>query len=117
MRVGDKPTYQGALFALQGQADLNIHPGGGTALSLLGKAHYLELSTKQIILFGGGEERLPAWFSRYNWGVKVNYFSSSFLPPKIGLQILEQGVAGLLVSNPTRAVSYTHLTLPTIYSV
>lgn len=104
IRVGDKPTYQGALSALQGQTRLNIHPGGKTALSLLGKAHYLELSTKQITLFGGSDERLPAWFSKYNWGVNVNYFSSSFLPPKIGLQTLEQGAFNLLVSNPTRAL-------------
>lgn len=104
MRVGDKPTYQGALSALQRQADLNIHPGGKTALSLLGKAHYLELSTKQITLLGGSEEKLPAWFSKYNWGVKVNYFSSSFLPPNIGLQTLEQGAFSLLVSNPARAL-------------
>ncbi len=104
IRAGDNPTYQGALFALQEQAGLNIHPGGKTALSLLGKAHYLELSTKQISLFGGSEEKLPAWFSKYNWGVNVRYFSSSFLPPKIGLQTLEQGTFNLLVSNPTRAL-------------
>ena len=74
MRVGDTPTYLGALFALQEQADQNIHPGGKTALSLLGKTHYLELSTKQVTLFGGSEEKLPAWFSKYDWEVKVNYF-------------------------------------------
>lgn len=104
MRMGDTPTYQGALFALQEQANLNIHPGGKTALSLLGKAHYLELSTKQITLFGGSEEKLPAWFSKYDWRLKVNYFSSSFLPCNIGLQTLEQGTISLLVSNPARAL-------------
>ncbi|WP_335967028.1 hypothetical protein [Galbibacter sp. PAP.153] len=31
MRMVDTPTYQGALFALQQQEDLNIHPGGMTA--------------------------------------------------------------------------------------
>ena len=80
MRMGDKPTYQGALFALQEQANLTIHPGAKTALSLLGKVHYLELSTKQITLFGGSEEKLPAWFSKYNWGLKVDYYSSSLFP-------------------------------------
>lgn len=104
MRMGDRPTYQGALFALQEQANLNIHPGGKTALSLLGKVHYLELSTKQIILFGGSEEKLPAWFSKYNWGLKVDYYSSSFLPSNIGLQTLNLGTFNLLVSNPTRAL-------------
>lgn len=104
MRTGDKPTYQGALFALQRQADLNIHLGGKTALSLLGKSHYLELSTKQIIIFGGSEEKLPAWFLKYDWGLKMNYFSTSFLPPNVGLQTLEQGTISLLVSNPARAL-------------
>lgn len=104
MRMGDKLTYQGALFALQKQANLNIHPGGKTALSLLGKTHYLELSTKQVTLFGGSEERLPTWFLKYNWGVKVNYHGSSFLPLNTGLQTLEQGTFNLLVSNPGRAL-------------
>ncbi|MFV0572031.1 MAG: type IV toxin-antitoxin system AbiEi family antitoxin domain-containing protein [Xanthomarina gelatinilytica] len=104
MRVGQNPTYQGALFALQQQSDSNIHLGGKTALSLLGKAHYLELSTKQITLFGGSDEKLPTWFSKYDWEVKVNYFSSSFLPPDIGLQTLEQGTFSLLVSNSARAL-------------
>lgn len=104
MRKGDTPTYQGAIFALQEQANLNIHPGGKTALTLLGKTHYLELSTNQVTLFGGSEEKLPAWFSKYKWNVKVNYISSSFLPPKLGLQTLEQGAFSLSVSNPTRAL-------------
>ncbi len=104
MRVGDKPTYEGALYALQKQAKSNIHVGGKTALLLLGKAHYLELSTRQITLFGSSEEKLPAWFSKYDWGLKVNYFSSSFLPPKVGLHTLDQRNFSLQISNPIRAL-------------
>jgi hypothetical protein len=104
IRVGDKPTYKGALYALQEQSKLNVHIGGKTALSLLGKAHYLELSTQQVILFGSSEEKLPTWFSKYDWGLKVNYFSTSFLPPKKGLQILEQSTFSLLISSPARAL-------------
>ena len=104
MRVGETPTYQGALFALQQQYNSNIHVGGKTALSLLGKAHYLELSTKQVILFGGSKEKLPTWFSKYDWGLKVNYYSSSFLPSKAELQTLEQNTFSLQISNPIRAM-------------
>lgn len=104
MRKGDTPTYEGAMYALQRQADLNIHPGGKTALSLLGKTHYLELLTKQVTLFGGVKEKLPTWFLKFNWEVKINYFNSSFLPPNIGLQTLEQGAFSLSVSNPARAL-------------
>ncbi len=104
MRVGEKPKYEGAIYALQQQMKSSIHLGGKTALSLLGKAHYLKLSPQQIILFGGSEEKLPAWFTKYNWGVKVNYFSSSFLPPKVGLQTLEHSNFSLQISNPIRAL-------------
>jgi hypothetical protein len=104
MRVGVKPTYQGALYALQEQSKLSVHIGAKTALSLLGKAHYLELATHQIILFGSSKEKLPAWFSKYDWGLKINYFSTSFLPSKIGLQTLQQGNFSLLISSPARAL-------------
>ena len=53
IRVGDKVDHYGALYTLQKQAGLHIHIGGRTALSLLGKAHYLELSTTKAIFFGG----------------------------------------------------------------
>jgi len=104
MRVGEEPTYEGAIYALQKQSQLGVHIGGKTALSLLGKAHYLELSTQQIILFGGSKEKLPTWFTKYDWGVKVSYFSTSFLPSKAGLQTLEQSNFGLQISNPVRAL-------------
>jgi hypothetical protein len=104
MRVGEKPSYEGALYALQQQNESSIHLGGKTALSLLGKAHYLELSTQQIIMFGGSKEKPPAWFSNYDWDVKVNYFSSSFLPATVGLQTLERSNFSLKISNPIRAI-------------
>lgn len=53
MRVGEKPAYEGAIYAMQQQCESSIHLGGKTALSLLGKAHYLEFSSQQITLFEG----------------------------------------------------------------
>src|SRR6056297_2129645 len=49
IRSGNDVSYEGAIFALQQQAGLYIHPAGKTALSLLGKSHYLELSPKKVI--------------------------------------------------------------------
>ncbi|MFV9552262.1 type IV toxin-antitoxin system AbiEi family antitoxin domain-containing protein [Algibacter sp. PT7-4] len=104
MRVGEQPNYEGAIYALQKQAESSVHIGGKTALSLLGKTHYLELSTRQITLFGGSKEKLPTWFSKYDWSIKVNYFSSSFLPSKEGLLSLEIGSFSLQISNSIRAL-------------
>ena len=104
MRVGEKPTYQGAIYALQKQSSLSIHLGGKTALSLLGKVHYLELNKQQIVLFGGNNEKLPTWFTSYDWGLKVNYCSTSFLPRKAGLQSSEESMFNIQISNPVRAL-------------
>lgn len=104
MRVGEKPTYQGAIYALQKQANFSIHIGGKTALSLLGKMHYLELNTQQIVLFGSSNENLPTWFTNYNWGLKVIYYSTSFLPEKLGIQSLEENMFNLKISNSIRAL-------------
>ena len=103
IRVGEKATYQSAIYALQNQSNLTIHLGGKTALSLLGKAHYLELNKQQIMLFGATEEKLPTWFTNYQWGVKINFYRSSFLPSKLGLQLLKVEAFDLQISDPIRA--------------
>jgi len=104
IRVGDQVSYEGAIYALQKQSVSTVHPGGRTALSLLGKAHYLELALKKVVVFGGKAEKLPTWFQKHDWGVTVNYYSSSFLPPDVGLVDLELKNFSIKVSGTARAL-------------
>lgn len=104
IRTNDKVEYGGAIYALQQQGNLTIHPGGRTALSFLGKAHYLELATNKVVLFGGAKERLPVWFKKYNWGAKVQYYESSFLPKDLGLIDVEIKTFSIKVSGAARAI-------------
>lgn len=104
IRTGDKVNYEGALYALQKQGTSSIHPGGRTALSLLGKSHYLELSTKKVTLFGMKGERLPAWFQNHDWGVEFNHYQSGFLPKDLGLTQIEKKNFTLQISSTTRAL-------------
>lgn len=104
VRVGDSADIYGALYGLQKHADLTIHPAGRTALSLLGKAHYLELSSTKAVLFGGDKEKLPAWFKGYDWGVSVDYHATSFLPGDLGLEDFEVKNFSIKVSSPARAM-------------
>ncbi|GBF20353.1 MULTISPECIES: type IV toxin-antitoxin system AbiEi family antitoxin [Arenibacter] len=104
IRSGDKVGYEGAIYALQKQAGLYIHPGGKTALSLLGKSHYLELSPNKVTVFGGQHEKLPTWCIKHDWGVKLDYHSSSFLPADIGLVELELKTFSIKVSSAARAM-------------
>ncbi len=103
-RTDDQVDYEGAVYALQQQANLSIHPGGKTALSFLGKAHYLELEMGNIVLFGGDKERLPTWFRKYDWGVKVEYYETTFLPKDIGLTDIEIKNFSIKVSGAARAI-------------
>lgn len=104
IRNNDKVGYEGAIYALQEQSGLSVHPGGRTALSLLGKAHYLELSASRVVLFGGSGEKLPVWFKKNDWGVQVDYYETSFLPPDLGLTEVEFANFSIKVSGAGRAI-------------
>lgn len=104
IRVGEKVGFEGGIYALQQQSGLSIHPAGKTALALSGKAHYLEMNTKRITLFGGSGEKLPKWFENYDWGMKVEYHQTSLLPKEAGLTEIEVKSFSIQVSDPIRAV-------------
>lgn len=104
IRAGRKATYEGAIYALQTQAGLSVHPAARMALSLQGKAHYLELASNRMTLFGGAKERLPKWFREYDWGVEVDYHPASFLPPEAGLVDMTVGTLSIKVSSTARAL-------------
>jgi hypothetical protein len=104
IRSGDQVGYEGAIYALQKQSGCTIHPGGRTALSLLGKAHYLELVAKRVTVLGGKGEKLPIWFNKHDWGVTVDYHQASFLPPDIGLTEVELKNFSIKISGPVRAI-------------
>lgn len=104
IRRGDDVGYEGAVHALQHQAGLSIHPSGKTAFKLLGKAHYLPLSTKRISLLGYQGERLPSWFLQHNWGVDIKYTTTSILPAHEGLKTIEANGFPIRISNAARAM-------------
>ena len=104
IRQSDQVDYLGGIYALQSQLGKTVHPAAKTALSMQGKSHYLELSTKRIQLFGGQNENLPLWFEKRDWGVSVTYKASNFLPPELGLVEVEHKGFKVKVSSPPRAL-------------
>jgi hypothetical protein len=104
IRAGEKVSYEGAIYALQKQAGLTVHLAARTALALQGKAHYLELATKKVTLFGGTKEKLPLWFQRYEWSMEIDHHATSFLPPDIGMVDFELKTFSIKVSSPARAL-------------
>ncbi len=103
-RHGDEVDYLGGVYALQVQLGLSVHPAAKTALTLQGKSHYLELSTKTVQLFGAAGDALPLWFKKRGWGVNVNCQLTSFLPPVLGLVDIDHKSFSVKVSSPARAI-------------
>lgn len=104
VRYEDQVDYLGGVYALQTQLGLSVHPGAKTALSLQGKAHYLEMSAEKAQLFVCPGENVPLWFKKYNWGLALELTSTSFLPADLGLVDVEHKSFSVKVSNPARAV-------------
>lgn len=103
-KSGDTPTVEGGLYAMQKQRKSSMHPGGKTALSILGKAHYLVFKRQSYFVFGAKGEKVPTWMANQQWEEEFTYYSSSFLPPKIGLLEKEMNGFTLKVSSAARAM-------------
>jgi hypothetical protein len=103
-RSGDTVDWLGALYALQKQAELNVHVGARTALGLQGQAHYLELNAKTVQLFAPHKCGLPAWFRNHDWGAAPELHSTDFLPTSLGLVDIEHKLFSVKASGAARAL-------------
>lgn len=103
-RTGDQVQMEGAIFALQKQLNLSVHIGGKSALAMLGKSHFLELNKKEITLFGQTSEKLPKWFSDFQWEKKFKYHSSNFLPEELNMVDFNMNNYSIGISGPIRAI-------------
>src|SRR5699024_10850762 len=103
-KTGEDIHYLGGIFALQKQLNLSIHPGAKTALTILGRAHFLELGRPRLYLFGETKEKLPSWFLNYNWGVDIDYFRSSFLPSEEAMSDFTYNNYQVSIASPVRSL-------------
>ena len=106
VRSGDKPDWAGGVYALQSQLGLTVHVGGRAALELQGRAHFVPLGRKQILLVSDTQERLPNWFTQYDWGADVTHRCMSLFeqPPKQSLTAMPLGRYEVILSARERAI-------------
>lgn len=80
IRAGSTIDWTGALYALQTQLNLDLHPGGITAIELRGYAHYLTFGARELILFGKPGTKLPSWFEGHAWSRPVTLVTTGVFP-------------------------------------
>lgn len=103
-RPNDIISWQGAVYSLQKQANLLVHVGGLTALSLLGYSHYIRTGIEKVYLFSELKIKLPAWFEKYPWSEPVNHTRTSFLPTEKGFEESTHGAFPIKIASPERAI-------------
>lgn len=104
VRPDDKIEWQGGIYAIQQQVHLGIYPGGLTAISLQGLAHYIRLGSGTLYLFAKPKTTLPRWFKDHNWGRPVEFLRSGFLPEGVGFTVRKENTFSIEISGPERAI-------------
>jgi len=122
MRADDQQVeWTGGLYAIQTQMQFPIHVGGKTALQWQGYAHFLPLGQEgsSVVLFGLPNVKLPAWFSQYDWGIQVNFFTGNLFAPApfLGLttKMIEASYS-MTLSAPERAIMECLYLIPQVES-
>ncbi len=102
---GDKVEWPGALYALQTQLGLHVHPGGKMALELKGYAHYLPAGKRKVFLYGTQGQVLPSWFKGERLGVDIVMTRTNLFPSdgKDGLAEFKEKDFSIEISSPERA--------------
>lgn len=102
-RPDEKISWQGGLYAMQHQANLLVHAGATTALSMQGLSHYIR-SAETVFLFSSQRVSLPRWFSSHDWGTPLEHVKTTILPAKTGLISFEEKTFSIFISGPERAM-------------
>ena len=66
-----------ATQAIQKQLGKDIRIGGKSSFSLLGYSHYLSQQNETVYLFGNYREKLPSWFTKYDWETNYKYSAAN----------------------------------------
>ncbi len=100
-KAGDKVQWTGGLHAIQEQLKLPVHAGAKTALQLQGYAHFLPIGKNETIsLFGSPNVKLPAWFRRHRWGVKVRYTTTNLFASQTEQSLTKKDMVSYSISYP-----------------
>jgi hypothetical protein len=106
IRCNDRVGWVGAVYALQQQLGLDIHPGGKTALALQSAIHNIPTGKERVVLFAQRGEHIPVWLGKHTWDarveiVKTNLFSAD---PEAGMATMPFGDVELKISSRERAM-------------
>lgn len=107
VRSGEKPTWQGGVYALQQGLGLEVHVGGLSALEELGSSHYIPLGKqRRLFVYSHGTNQpryLPKWFVDLD-DTSVSYMPTPLFNSDVGLTYRDFGFFKIKISTVERAL-------------
>ena len=103
-RPNENVHWIGALNSLQRQAELPVHAGGLTSISLQGLSHYIRIEQKSLYLFSPLYVKLPKWFLEQEWSSQIIHVKTKFLPTTLALTDYPVDGLNIKISSPERAI-------------
>jgi hypothetical protein len=107
VRAGEMVTWQGGMYAIQQGLGLQVHIGGLSALELMGRSHFIPMSTHtRLYIYAHNAHvprHLPKWFLMLD-KVKVNYVATQLFSSSVGLMDFDCGNFSVQISAPERAI-------------
>ncbi|MBA4387517.1 MAG: hypothetical protein C0404_06020 [Verrucomicrobia bacterium] len=110
LRAGEDVEWLGAIYTLQKQLGLSVHPAAGTALFLKGLGHFLPMGKDaEVLVFSEHKETLPRWFLQHPWGARIRHSTPGLfdLSDPTGLTEFQHGDFSVWISAPERAILET----------
>jgi hypothetical protein len=107
IRSGDQVDWSGGLYAIQTQLQLPVHVSGKSALELQGFGHFIPQKEETLLyLMGNPKCRLPNWFIKYDWKVRISYKAKRLFKEKevLGLTSHSSKFFNITMSSPERAI-------------
>lgn len=102
LKLDNKSSLNGAIFALQNQLNLSIHIAANTALNdFYGITHNIVFDSKRQ-LFGYRGEKLPKWFKNL-YSNDIDFNCTTFLPNNLGMTDYNVGDFSIKIPTIERA--------------
>lgn len=118
-RLEDSVDWTGGLNAVQHQLQLPVTLGAKRALEVQGYGHYVrQREGGTVRLYAPHGTRLPTWFARHDWGVKLKFTAADLFPGKMTMGLTERpsGDFPIRLSAPERAMLETLNDVPRLQS-
>ncbi|HAZ07371.1 MAG TPA: hypothetical protein DCZ01_02360 [Elusimicrobia bacterium] len=118
-RLEDAVEWTGALHAVQSQLKLPVYLGAKRALEEQGYGHFVrQREGGRLRLYAPRGARLPSWFARHDWGVKLVFTAADLFPGKMELGLTKRafGDFSIRLSAPERAMLETLNDVPKLQS-